>query len=495
VRRLLATAALVSCAAVLAAGCGGDESTGGGLEEALSYVPKDTPFAVAIDTDLDGDQYQAVEEILKRFPGGTSIVDNLEGSIESGDEGVDFGEDVRPLLGNPFVVSATDITSFLDSSEDDDFVAAIQVSDSEALDRLIDKTKPDEQGEVAGATVYEDDGSFFAVEDEMVVFGGSRKLLEAALERADGDDHLTLDTFENSLDGLPEEALARVHFDVQALIAQDPETQEARKVEWVAALDTFGLTIAAQEDAVDVEFNLRSDGEDLSEEDLPLAAGEEAPGVVRLPGEIGFGIRDPRQIVAFFEAAYQAVEPQDFGDYETAKRAIAERYDLDLDKDVFDQLTGELSVSVGLGGAFGARAEVKDPDAFIVTVEKLADALPELGSGLGVTGVSRRGELYEARLASGGSFVFGMSNEVFVVASNPARALELASKEPSDVSGAEGSFVMASDAQQLGLQLVEQLGLASGFAAGLATRPLDELTGSVSTSTGGMKGKFSLTLD
>ena len=94
------------------------------------------------------------------------------------------------MLGNPFVVSATDVTSFVDDSEDDDFVASIQVKDSDALDRVIDKTEPEEQGEVAGATVYEDDGSFFAVEEDVVVLAGSRKLLDAALERADGDDHL-----------------------------------------------------------------------------------------------------------------------------------------------------------------------------------------------------------------------------------------------------------------------------------------------------------------
>ena len=57
--------------------------------------------------------------------------------------------------------------------------------------------------------------------------------------------------------------------------------------------------------------------------------------MVREKGEISFGIRDPRQIVSFFEAALQALEPQDFGDYETGKRAISQQLGVDVDEDIF----------------------------------------------------------------------------------------------------------------------------------------------------------------
>ncbi|MGH2715193.1 MAG: DUF3352 domain-containing protein [Thermoleophilaceae bacterium] len=498
-RRLLSTAAIVASAAALVAGCNGDDSSGGALESALAYVPADTPFAVAIDTDVDGDQYQALDEILGRFPGGDSIKQQLRQQLEEGEERLSYEEDVRPLLGNPFVVSATDPASFLGESEENDFIAAIQVEDTDALDGLVEKTNPDEQGEVAGATVYEDDGTFFAVEDDMVVFGASRDLLEAALERADGDDHLGEDTFERSLEGLPEAALARVYVDLQALIEQDPGAEAARRVEWVAALRTLGMTASVAEDSIDVEFNLRTEGGDLSDEDLPLAAGDEAAQVVRIPGEVGFGLREPSQVVAFFESAFQAVDPQSFGDYEAGKRAISQRFGIDVDEDLFAQLTGDLSVSVAVDGAFSARAEVADPDAFADTVDRLAEALPQLGAGAGVTDVARRGDLYEARLADGGRFVFGVSGDVFVAGSDAARARRMGSLEPEDVPDASGSLVMSADAQQVATQVLErlapQLGLGGIFGGGLFARPLDELSGSVATSTDGLRGSFSLTLD
>lgn len=304
--------------------------------------------------------------------------------------------------------------------------------------------------------------------------------------------------FDEGLDGLPEEALARAYFDVQALLAQDPDTEDARKIEWVGALRTLGMTVAAEDDSADVEFNLKAEG-DLTEEDLPLAAGDEAPSIVRDEGEIGIGIRDPSQIVTFVEAALQAVEPQTFGDYETGKRAISERLGVDVDEDLFGQLTGDMSVSLALDGSFGARAEVKSPTAFADTVDKVADALPELGSGLGVTAVRPVGELYEAQLADGGRFVFGMSNDVFVAASDAARAEELGAQDPEAVEGAEGSMVMSADAEELALQVIEQLGPQLGvgglLGGGLFARPLEELTGSVTSSTDGMRGSFSLTLD
>ncbi len=145
-RRILAlSAALVALAL---AGCGGgDDDASGPLDEALSYLPEKAPFAVAIDTDLEGDQVEAVDSLLAKFPLGVESVEGaLEEELAGGEQNVDFEKDVKPLLGNPFVVGATDVGSFTDDTEDDDFVAAIQVKDTDALDALIDKTGADRAG-------------------------------------------------------------------------------------------------------------------------------------------------------------------------------------------------------------------------------------------------------------------------------------------------------------------------------------------------------------
>ena len=483
--------------ALVVVGCSGDEDRSGPLESSLAYMPKDSPAVIALDTDLDGAQYDSLQEILNRFPGGLNLEGLLADQLEGGTEGVDFERDVRPLLGNPFVVSATDVRTFVGESEDDDFVAALQVEDRDALDALIEKTGAQERGEAGGATLYEDDGTFFAVEDGNVVLAGSRVLLERAVERAAGDDHFDLSTFERGVEGLPEEGLARLWLDVQALLAQSPDAEVARRIEWVRALRTLGATASVTDDSVDVEFNLRTS--DLGEEDLPLAPGAEAPGSVQRPGEIGVAIRDPSQIVAFAEGALQAADPQGFGEYEMGKRAIEERLGVDVDEDLFGQLAGDLSVSLALDGSFGARAEVDDPQAFGETIDTIAQALPQLGAGVGIADVRRAGDLWEATLADGDRFFFGVSDGAFVAAGTRARALELAGVRPAAVGGAEGSLVMAADAERVALQLIEQLGSQLGglgaFGGGLFARQLDELTGSMESSRDGMRGRLRLTLD
>ena len=108
-RQLRFLAALVACLAALAvAGCGGDDSGSGGLGAPLSYVPADTPFAISIDTDLEGGQWKSLDSILNRFPGADVIKNLLKGQLSMGQEGVEFDNDIKPLLGNPAVISATE---------------------------------------------------------------------------------------------------------------------------------------------------------------------------------------------------------------------------------------------------------------------------------------------------------------------------------------------------------------------------------------------------
>src|SRR3990170_4629478 len=103
-RRLIATSLALS--ALLLAGCGGGDDSGSPLDSALSYLPKDAPFAVAIDTDIEGDQHKAVQALIKKFPFGEQLQDNLRQQLEQSSGGVNFNDDVRPVLGNPFVVGA-----------------------------------------------------------------------------------------------------------------------------------------------------------------------------------------------------------------------------------------------------------------------------------------------------------------------------------------------------------------------------------------------------
>src|SRR5918997_1512372 len=101
--RLRALIAVLLAGAALAVGCSGEDSSGGALESTLAYVPQSTPFAVAIDTDVEGERFQALDDILARFPSLPDIQQLLQEEVEQGAGDVSYEEDVKPLLGNPFV--------------------------------------------------------------------------------------------------------------------------------------------------------------------------------------------------------------------------------------------------------------------------------------------------------------------------------------------------------------------------------------------------------
>jgi hypothetical protein len=500
--RLLALPALLL--AIVLPGCGGGGGdSGSALGDSLAYLPKDTPFAVSIDTDVEGDQYQSLGKLIKQFPFGNQAVQSLREQLEQSSNGhLDYEDDVKPLLGNPFVVGATDPRSFT-SGDSDDFIGAIRAKDGDKLADVLKRSGAKETGEKSGAKVYENGGSVFAIEGDTLVVADSRQSLEAALERHDGDDHLGEDAFDKSQDGLPSKALVRLYADVQNLLRSDPDTVEARKIPWVSALRTLGLTGVAENDGLVFQFNLKTEG-DLTDEDLPLASGDDAPQVVEKNGQINFGIRDPGQIVRFAESAAQAVNPQSFGQYEQAKRQIERRQNVDFDRDVIEQLSGDMSVNLAVDGTYGVRATLKDPAAFKRTLAKIAPILPAFaeGAGGGKVALSRPKpgqDFYALAQANGSSIVFGVVDDAFVLSNRPRTAGTLSAASPQDVEGAKGSFVLSADAEQIAkavlAQAGPQLGLGGALGGSLFTGPLGDLNGSITSSTDGLRGKVSLGID
>ena len=196
-------------------------------------------------------------------------------------------------------------------------------------------------------------------------------------------------------------------------------------------------------DAINVDFEIRTDPSGLTDADLPIASGPEAPAIVERPDEIGVGVRDIGQIVSFVETVAQAVSPSGYGDYAAAKTQIERRLGVDVEKDILEQLSGDISASISLEGKFGVRVEPKDPEAFERTLGKIAGALPTLAEGLGLDNVSlvrpKAGEdLYALATADGTSIVFGVKNGVFVITNDPDRADSLALDEPTKAAGPGG---------------------------------------------------------
>jgi hypothetical protein len=97
---------------------------------------------------------------------------------------------------------------------------------------------------------------------------------------------------------------------------------------------------------------------------------------------------------------------------------------------------------------------------------------------------------YTIASATGKKYVFGVVGKSFVVATDAARAAQFAGQSPSNVSGAKGSFVVASDARALVNAAAAQRG--QGVAAQLITGSLGDLIGWVDAETSGLSGSLKL---
>lgn len=486
--------------AVLAiAGCGGDSDSGSGpLDNALGYLPEDAPLVITIDTDVEGSQFKSIKKIADKFPFSGQIEEQLQQRLERGD--VSYKDDLKPLLGNEFVVGATDVATLVSGDSDtDEFVGAIQVKDKGKLEDLI-KKEGEDKGETSGATIYEDnDGDAFAIEGDVLVVADSRERLDDALEQRDADDRLTEEKFNETVDGLPEDALVKVGGNLQTLIASDPDTKQARKVPWVDALRTFGATLSFTDSSANVSFKLATEG-DLSDDEIPLATGPESPGVLDLPNEIGVGLRNPAQLFAFGEGAAQAVSPDQYSDYQAGKAAAEKRLGIDIDGDLIGQLEGDAAVSVSTRGDIGVRIQLADEARFSDTLDKLEKELPRFlaSTGGSRTRLTRAGAVTVLRSDDGDTIAYKVDGDALLISNRPARVEQLAGEEPKDVSGAKGALVMRADAQELFVEALRsrgQGGIGQELGGRLVAGSLGQLTGSAEASKDGITGKFSLSFD
>ena len=84
-RRLVAISLVLL--ALLIAGCGDDDS--GQRARFRALIPAEGRcFAVAIDTDVEGDQYKALQALIQKFPFGEQVQDSLRQQLEQSSGGV-----------------------------------------------------------------------------------------------------------------------------------------------------------------------------------------------------------------------------------------------------------------------------------------------------------------------------------------------------------------------------------------------------------------------
>ena len=110
-RKLALLVALVSIPVLVALGCGKDEAA----SSATSLAPAGSVLYAEADIDPSGNQKQAIDQLIAKFPGEGSAGERLRTLIEKGlresDAPISFEKDVEPWLGDSAAFFITDASN------------------------------------------------------------------------------------------------------------------------------------------------------------------------------------------------------------------------------------------------------------------------------------------------------------------------------------------------------------------------------------------------
>jgi hypothetical protein len=480
VRRALVIAALV----LAASGCGGTETGSGDAGDALGYLSSDSATVILVSTDVDGEQWQELDRrVIQRFEeddeGGRSLDEYA--SEAAADAGLDWEDDVKPLLGNDIAIGIEGDALSLVGGDGESTITAALATRGGDIEEVLEKAEFQRAGEANGATLYRDNSSdeaMFAVEDGVLVFTDDEQALRRALARRDDGDGLDEAAVDEALSELPEESLARV-FGTLAGLREQEELRRFADLPLLQALETWGLTVRFADGDLNLDVSVQLDEGRVDEADLPLVTGDESPEIVLRENEISGGNRNQSQTTAFLLRALRAGYPN--SRFVKAADAIEDELGIDFEQEILRQFDGPSASYVSQDGrTFAARSQVRDPEALRAVLPRIAPHLPALVEAL--QGLQSEGMALlflfapDAPAAAPMSDVkvdppatedgfyrisgltgdgpselfFGLVGDLFVVASDEQRAREIAEADTVAAEGAQGAGVLRADLTRLG---------------------------------------------
>jgi hypothetical protein len=245
VPRALAAFSAALVALLVAAGCGGAEEAGSAGAGA-SIAPASALAYVSVNTDPESAEWDQVDALLARFPGGQGVVDDLLQGL--GEDDVDLERDVLPALG-PETVAV-----FLKGREDP--VVLVQPADEAKLGALLERSDdPPVRAEVEGWT------AIAQTQADLDAF-------ERARDAGSLDDE---QAFRDAMADLAEDGLVRAYVSggalEQALQSQGGAGGLGSMGSMLpvgGALDYLGLVLTAEDGGVRVEGRAKGSQEDLA---------------------------------------------------------------------------------------------------------------------------------------------------------------------------------------------------------------------------------------
>ena len=387
-RKLLLTIAVLSATALPVAGCGGDDG------EAASGASELAPAGAAIYAEAtlkpEGDQKQAVDAILAKFPGGGQAGEKLKELIEKGlresDAGITFKDDIEPWLGD----EAAFFASGLDSSGDFKVQAALFATEDE--DKAQAALEKSAEGKITRKTYNdveylmdeaEEDSNSGAVFDGFLV-AGSEAGVKAAIDASKGDSKLSDDeAFKNALEGAAEDRLGLFYLNSPELMKTVQQSGTTLPDSFKRFFqEPFVATLDADDDGVLFEATIP---EELGKAFAFFGQGSDLLNDMPADSWLALGQTDFGKLLDFYVDAFAGA----VGGRDAVEQQFRAATGLDLQKDVIDWM-GDFGVFVRgtsvpeLDGALVVETSDEAASArFLTALERLAKNESEPGGRVG----------------------------------------------------------------------------------------------------------------
>lgn len=233
----------VAGGAIVLSGCGDTASAGSAAASVAGYIPATSPVYMQVSTDTDGAQWTQLVDLAKYFPAYEKMQDKVEKELQR--EGVSWGKDLKPLLGEAAALATTKVPDgasvakgaladpaaaagrAIATAADQPVLAVLQVIEGKAeqVKALLADTgngglKP--AGDYNGAAMYSDPtgGMYAAVAPEALVLGSSEAVVKQAIDThaAGGDQALSgVFRFNEALSLLPKDVFAMGYVNIEEL--------------------------------------------------------------------------------------------------------------------------------------------------------------------------------------------------------------------------------------------------------------------------------------
>jgi hypothetical protein len=459
-------------------------------------MPAEPALLAILDTDVDGDQVESFEQAVgENVLGDRDVEGILEELVASA--GLSYEDDVEPLLGGPFVAAFED-EQVLVGDGGSDVVAAIEIEDEDTLRDTLDRVPEIEE--------------YTFVEDGVLVAAETREALDEARRRHDAEEGMGPDVVEVALGGQPDDALLTLYADVDDGAMQLPELAPLTKMPWFGSALTFAATVSFEGSQLRAEAFVATDH--ARPEDLPVAFGTNGPPeIVERDGWISGANLNQSQTTTFLLRTVRAAFPG--SDFVRDVATVERERGIDFEREFLRQFDGPSQSLLAPDGRFAARSEVRDPDRLAATMKKIAPDLGRLvedlqalrSSGLGlllllapdapaatsvldsanVRVTPLGGDLYRMSGLEGPGpdrIVFGLVDEVFVVAEDEQAAAEIAAAPTEAFEGPPGPAVMRASGTALRDAAANLIGIGDD---GLPAR---EVSASLEAAPDGLRARL-----